>query len=118
MAGPVWLIFLEPEVSVSWFFDDANVPFDLDLVVAQVVAPGKVALKEAYRVAMDHPVRVPEYGSWNLSAGLVSPSHVSLYYRRRDFEGIVFKVGTKNVSFVTTKMNNNLQRIDGSLNLF
>lgn len=99
MAGPLWLIILGKETSVAQFLEEGKLPFDVDLVVAQYSQTQEqmIILHEAYRASLDRPVRVLPYGHWSSESGLVSPPHVSLYYRRKDFEGVVFKVATAEV---------------------
>ena len=79
--------------------EDVWAPFDVDMIIAQIINNDFVDLKEAYRVSMDHPIRVKHYGNWSTENGLKSPPHVSLYYRRDDFEGLRLKVGVTEVSF-------------------
>lgn len=108
MAGPVWLIFLDSHTKIEQFLKDGNLPFDVDLIIAQLVNNETAVLHEAYRASLDRPVRVLPFGNWSEDNGLISPNHISLYYRRNNFEGVVFKVATSEVvPIIILKINFN-----------
>jgi len=98
MAGPVWFVSLEETTVISEFLKNYNLPFDVDFVIAQIFSNNSAFLHEAYRASLKHPVRVLPFGKWSAGNGLTSPPHISLYYRRNDFEGVEFKVATTEVS--------------------
>lgn len=99
MKGPLWLVILHPATLREEYLEDVNIPFDVDLVTLQRVDERMIAIHEAYRVSKDRPLKVLHFGNWTLENGLLSPSHVSLYYRRKDLEGISMKVAASEVGF-------------------
>ncbi|KAL0270171.1 UNVERIFIED_CONTAM: hypothetical protein PYX00_007663 [Menopon gallinae] len=95
IAETVWLIYVNATVSVRDFFEDVNAAYDMEMIAAQPLPDGDIRLFEVYRITMQNPVRVQEYGLWSEAYGLKSMVPVALYSRRQDLEGISLKVVLK-----------------------
>ncbi|PSN44038.1 Ionotropic receptor 148 [Blattella germanica] len=86
-----WLVLLERGTTLENVFDKVNVPFNLELLVAQPQGSHLVALTEVYRVESGGPLQTIHFGSWTRLEGVVGPK-TSFYGRRSNFQGLTFRV--------------------------
>lgn len=83
--------------SANEFLESAKLPFDIELLVADVRSENLILLKEAYRVKEGFPLRMPHYGKWTKEEGLDAIVG-SIYTRRFDLEGVVLKTASIEVN--------------------
>ncbi|KAJ4427733.1 hypothetical protein ANN_25385, partial [Periplaneta americana] len=96
LRNAIWLLFLETEHLEREIFDDINMPFDCEFLVAKLQDGGGVVLNEVYRLGPTLPLNVCNLGNWSERAGS-SWSTTSLYQRRNSLQGLVLKTGTMRV---------------------
>lgn len=98
VSETIWLVYLNETASIPDFFRDVNAAYDMEMLAAQPLADGQVQLLEVYRITMQNPIRLQEYGIWSEANGLQSTVPIAIYPRRQDLEGIRLKVVLKHVS--------------------
>lgn len=109
MANSMWVVILNS--SIHDFFYATNLPFNTEIIVAQIKNYDYVNFLEVYRVDKDYPMRVVNFGNWTRTGGLqVLPGII--YTRRSDLEGKLFKAGFIQVRTSengdVVKLNNNV----------
>lgn len=99
MGGPVWVMFLSDKTTTEEFLMNTYVPFNCKFITAKtILAQQTVKLYQSYRVSPDHPLRVSDYGIWTPEDGLVLAHLTPTYFYRNDLEGLLFRVGSLQVS--------------------
>ena len=83
----IWLLFLDTNTSLEQFFNDINIPFDCEFLVAQPQSDHVVVLTEVYRVSPTLPLQTHHFGKWTAGGGLTWPSQ-GLYSRRKNLNGL------------------------------
>lgn len=91
VQGSVWILFINSPIPD--FFQSANLPFDIEMIVAEVKSASEIDMYEVYRVRHDYPLNVKKYGLWRLNMGLSAASE-SVYRRRNNLEGVEVKTGS------------------------
>lgn len=93
-SNAIWLIFLN--TSITEFFEEIYLTFSMEVIVARIRNENLIELYEVYRVGDDFPMRIKDYGNWTTEKGL-EVAKGTLYERRFDLEGKVFKIGSTEV---------------------
>ena len=96
MSDANWLLFLDTNTSLEYFFTDINIPFDCQFLVAQPQSDHVVVLTEVYRVRPTLPLQTYRFGNWTVGGGLTWPSE-GLYKRRNNLQGAEIKSGRSQV---------------------
>ncbi|XP_021933555.1 probable glutamate receptor [Zootermopsis nevadensis] len=113
MSQPAWLLFLNGNTSLEYFFYDINIPFDCKFLVAQP-QENRIFLTEVYRIAEGMSLMTHSYGSWESNNGTIWAT-TKLYERRNNLHG----VGMKGVSLhnppvtILRKSKDGIVTVDG-----
>lgn len=112
MSYPNWLIFLKQETTIQSFFDGIYVQFDCTMMVSKpddnLGSPGEI-ITEVYQIDRGETLRTGLFATWNEANGIKLPRW-SLYQRRSDLQGHLFRVMSIEVSFfkiIREKLLNN-----------
>nr|CAD7596888.1 unnamed protein product [Timema genevievae] len=97
LRGSTWVMFHEPTVKLDELFGDLPLPFNYEFLVASPSPGDLIVLKEVYRVEHSFPLTVSRFGSWGRGVGFLGPKN-SLYERRNDFQGLLFRTANLNLS--------------------
>ncbi|XP_067005230.2 glutamate receptor [Anabrus simplex] len=107
----IWLTFLHVE---GWeeFLAAVNVPFCVQLLIAQPTSGGSIHLTEVYRVAPGFPLTPSFCGEWERCGQNIWPS-AELYQRRSDLQGLKMNVAAVNgsITLVSESMDGNKEVI-------
>nr|CAD7201097.1 unnamed protein product [Timema douglasi] len=114
LRGSTWVMFHEPTVKLDELFSDLPLPFNYEFLVASPSPGDLVVLKEVYRVEHSLPLTVSRFGSWGRGVGFLGPKN-SLYERRNDFQGLLFRTANLNPPPAGEKVMNQL-KVDGYFN--
>ncbi|KAJ4434324.1 hypothetical protein ANN_22881 [Periplaneta americana] len=71
-------------------FEDVNIPFDCEFLVAEFNGAKNVILTELYRISPSFTLQRNRYGKWTPHGGLVLANDV-LYRRRNNLQGLLFR---------------------------
>ncbi|XP_069672059.1 glutamate receptor-like [Periplaneta americana] len=71
-------------------FEDVNIPFDCEFLVAEFNGARNVILTELYRISPSFPLQRNRYGKWTPHGGLDLANDV-LYSRRNNLQGLLFR---------------------------
>lgn len=94
MADSIWLVFLNS--SIPDFFNDAWIPFNVQLISVTVMNLDVVQLYEVYSVDRNFPINVVYFGNWTRAWGL-RVIMGDLFARRSNLEGKLIKTGSLEV---------------------
>nr|CAD7427849.1 unnamed protein product [Timema monikensis] len=114
LRGSTWVTFQEPTVKLDELFGDLPLPFNYEFLVASPSPGDLIVLKEVYRVEHSFPLTVSGFGSWGRDVGFLGPKN-SLYERRNDFQGLLFRTANLNPPPAGEKVMNQL-KVDGYFN--
>ena len=97
LSNAIWLLFSESQdVAENWI-----IPIDSEFLIASQQLNG-VVLSEVYRVSPSHPLQFRNFFIQNTAKDL-SCSAKSLYQRRSDLKGLIFRTGILDVSITYSK---------------
>lgn len=93
----MWLVFMTEDYTEEQFFQSADITFDTILLTA---SGGKTeySIREVFRVTPTSDIKVAPIGVWTQTAGL-RISFRSIYHRRSDLNGLIFRAGTIEVHY-------------------
>nr|CAD7576984.1 unnamed protein product [Timema californicum] len=114
LRGSTWVMFHEPTVKLDELFRDLPLPFNYEFLVASPSPGDLVVLKEVYRVEHSLPLTVSSFGSWGRGVGFLGPKN-SLYERRNDFQGLLFRTANLNVELEEVNPHLRGRRVENHL---